>query len=136
MSSPLPPPTSGLVLGERTYDRIKFVVTIFLPALGALYAGLAALWGFGYVEQVVGTLAVVATFLGLVMRVSSNNYEPPITDSTPVGGFNLVENPETGKKVVTLDFDRDPATLESNEQIVFRLNKKQVVENPPEENVE
>lgn len=62
-------------MSNKTYDFLKFVAQILLPALGALYFGLAGIWGLPYGEQIVGTLTVIDTFLGAVLGISSANYK-------------------------------------------------------------
>lgn len=59
---------------NKTYDILKWVATILLPALGTLYFALAGIWNFPYVEQVVGTISAIDTFLGVLLGISSNNY--------------------------------------------------------------
>lgn len=63
-----------MTISSKLYDILKWVVQIVLPACGALYSALAALWGFPYVEQIVGTISAVTVFLGALMKVSSSNY--------------------------------------------------------------
>ena len=52
---------------NKIYDILKFIAQIVLPALGTLYFALAAIWGFPYGEQVVGTITAVDAFLGAVL---------------------------------------------------------------------
>ena len=61
-------------LSNRAYDVLKYIAQIVLPALGALYAALAKIWGFPYGEEIVGTIAAVDLFLGAVLKVSTDNY--------------------------------------------------------------
>ena len=61
-------------LTNKAYDILKWIAMIFLPALGALYFGLSQIWGFPYGEEIVGTLALIDTFLGALLGISSNNY--------------------------------------------------------------
>ena len=63
-----------MTISDKTYDILKWLVQIVIPACAALYAALAALWGFPYVEQIVGTLSAVTVFMGAVLKISSNNY--------------------------------------------------------------
>ncbi len=63
-----------MVFDSKTYDILKWIAMIVLPAIGALYFGLAAIWGLPYGEQVVGTITVIDTFLGALLGISSNNY--------------------------------------------------------------
>jgi hypothetical protein len=61
-------------LSNKVYDILKFIAQIFLPALGTLYFALAGIWGFPYAEQIVGTITAIDTFLGIILGLSSNNY--------------------------------------------------------------
>ncbi len=63
-----------MIMSSKTYEIVKWFVQIVLPACGALYSALAALWGFPYVEQIVGTISAVTVFLGALMKISSTNY--------------------------------------------------------------
>ena len=61
-------------MSNKLYDVLKYIAQVVLPALGTLYFALAGIWGFPYGEQIVGTITAVDTFLGVVLRISSNNY--------------------------------------------------------------
>ena len=62
------------IMSNKVYDFLKYIAQIVLPALGTLYAALAGIWGFPYGEQIVGTIAAVDTFLGVILKLSSNKY--------------------------------------------------------------
>ena len=61
-------------MSNKTYDILKYIAQILLPAIGTLYFALAGIWGFPYGEQIVGTITAVDTFLGVILKVSSNQY--------------------------------------------------------------
>lgn len=61
-------------MNDKTYNVLKWVVMIVLPAIAALYSTLSLLWGFPYMEQIVGTITAIATFLGAMIGVSTANY--------------------------------------------------------------
>ncbi|MFA6777396.1 MAG: phage holin [Bacilli bacterium] len=61
-------------ISNKLYDILKFIASIVLPALGSLYFALATIWNLPFGEEVVGTIAVVTTFLGTVLKISNNNY--------------------------------------------------------------
>ena len=65
-------------MSNKVYDVLKFIAQILLPALGTLYFALAGIWGFPYAEQVVGTITAVDTFLGVVLGISSANYNKEV----------------------------------------------------------
>ena len=62
------------MLSNRTYDILKWVALVFLPALGTLYFALAGIWGLPYAEQLVGTVTAVDTFLGVLLGISTAQY--------------------------------------------------------------
>ena len=58
---------------NKTYDILKWIAQILLPALGTLYFALASIWGFPYAEQIVGTITAVDAFLGVLLGISTKN---------------------------------------------------------------
>lgn len=62
-------------LSNKLYDVLKWVALVVLPALSALYLGLSGIWGFPYGEQVSGTIALIDTFLGALLGISSAQYK-------------------------------------------------------------
>lgn len=61
-------------MSNKTYDILKFIAQIVLPAIGTLYFALASIWGLPYGEQIVGTITAIDTFLGALLGISSANY--------------------------------------------------------------
>lgn len=61
-------------LNNKTYDILKFIAQIVLPAVGTLYFALAGIWNFPYGEEILGTITAVDTFLGAILGLSSVNY--------------------------------------------------------------
>jgi hypothetical protein len=59
---------------NEVYDILKYTAQIVLPAAGTLYFALASIWGLPCGEQVVGTITAVDTFLGLLLGISTANY--------------------------------------------------------------
>lgn len=63
-----------LKMSNETYDALKFVAQIVLPAAGTLYFALAGIWNWPYGEQIVGTITAVDAFLGAILGLSSATY--------------------------------------------------------------
>lgn len=68
-------------MSNKTYDALKVVAQIVLPAAGTLYFALAGIWNLPYGEQVVGTITAIDTFLGAVLGISSATYTGDTTDT-------------------------------------------------------
>lgn len=61
-------------MDNKVYDVLKWITVICLPALGTLYFALSSIWGFPYAEQVVGTISAVTTCLGILLGISTAEY--------------------------------------------------------------
>lgn len=61
-------------LNNRVYDRAKWLVLVFMPALAVLLAQLGDVFEWQQVDVYVSTLNLLAVFLGSIMQLSSHNY--------------------------------------------------------------
>lgn len=61
-------------LSNKVYDILKWVAMVVIPAVGTLYFALAGIWGLPYGEEIVGTLTAVDTFIGVVLGISTMQY--------------------------------------------------------------
>lgn len=59
---------------NKTYDILKWIAQLLLPALGTLYFALASIWGLPYGEQIVGTITAIDAFLGAILGISTAKY--------------------------------------------------------------
>jgi hypothetical protein len=107
-------------LPPNLYDVLKDVALIYLPAFGTLYFALAGIWGFGYAEQVMGTVVSVSTFMGVCLKISKTSYDNSdkgkdgvlvVDQSGPTDVYRLdVTTPldeVADKKTITLKIDND-----------------------------
>lgn len=65
-------------LCNKTYDILKFIAQILIPALASLYFGIAQIWGLPYAEEIIGTLSLIDGFLGVILGISTYNYNRSI----------------------------------------------------------
>lgn len=63
-----------MLLDNKIYDVLKWLVLIFLPALAVLVKGLGDLYSLDHADLYVQTLNLLTVFLGSIMQVSSNYY--------------------------------------------------------------
>lgn len=63
------------MMSNKTYDVLKWIAQIALPAAGTLYAALAGIWGFPYGEEIVGSIMAVDAFLGALLQISTAQYK-------------------------------------------------------------
>lgn len=65
-------------MSNKVYNILKWIAMYLLPAVGTLYFALAGIWGLPYGEQIVGTITAVDTFLGVVLGISTAQYNKSI----------------------------------------------------------
>lgn len=111
-----------MTFNNKTYNALKFVALILLPALIALYLGVSGLWGLGYTEQVAGTLTLLDTFLGAILQISSAKFNADVDGvlHTDGGTDELSGHPNLG-----LTLTKDPAELLGKDKVVLKVG------NPP-----
>lgn len=62
-------------MSNETYDLLKWIAMILLPALGTLYFAVASIWGLPYGEEIVGTITAIDAFLGAILQISNEQYK-------------------------------------------------------------
>jgi len=105
-------------MSNKVYDALKRLVQVILPAFASLYFGLAAIWHLPAAEQVVGTTALIATFLGICLGLSSKKYEAPVDGSMHVNLSNDGEAP------YRLELDDAPEALIDRDLISFKVVRR------------
>ena len=65
-------------MSNSTYDKLKYFAQVILPALCTFVFAVGNIWDIhiltDYSEQIVGTLAALDTLLGVLLKISSDNY--------------------------------------------------------------
>lgn len=61
-------------LNDRTYDWLKWLCCLLLPAIGTFYVRLAGTWGLPYAEQVGQTAQEIAFLIGAIIGISTAQY--------------------------------------------------------------
>lgn len=111
------------LLTNRLYDILKYVALILLPAVGALYFGLGQIWGLPKIEETVGTITIVDTFLGMLIRKSHQDYKN--SDARFDGHIDVLE--DDGDKLYSVNVAGDPIeVLESKDEITLKVNNDEV----------
>lgn len=61
-------------MNNKTYDILKWVALVGLYAVATLLNGIGDIWGMPYTEEIVQTINLVGTVLGIVLGISNINY--------------------------------------------------------------
>jgi len=112
-------PTPLVIKNSKVYDGLKYVAQIFLPALGTLYFGMAQAWGWSNGTEVVGTLVAVDTFLGVLLHLSSVQYNNSTAKYD--GVVRITEN--NLKKNYSLDLHDDIEEIDNKKQVLLKVVK-------------
>lgn len=63
-------------LSNKTYDALKYIALIVLPALAVFYAAISKIWpGMPYPVEIPATIMAVDTLLGELLKLSSDKYK-------------------------------------------------------------
>lgn len=109
--------SSTVQLSNPTYDRLKQTATVLLPGVGALYFALAQIWGLPAAEEVVGTIAAVNVFLGLVLNVSSKGYN---NSDAKFDGVAHLSN-QDGRAYLGLEMNEGPEAVAGKKEVVLKV---------------
>lgn len=63
-----------LLMSDKTYNIMKWIVQYILPGLGVLYAIIAGAANLPYAEIVLAIVMAVDWFLGVILGISTNQY--------------------------------------------------------------
>lgn len=81
-------------LSNETYDLLRWLADMVLPALGTLYFALAGIWNFPYGEQIVGTITAIVAFLDVLLGISKKSYYAELEMPTDDDLLVLAEDEE------------------------------------------
>lgn len=106
-------------VSDRVYNLLRFFAVILLPAFAAAYFGLAQIWGLPKAEEVVGTLTVIDTLLGVVVRTLRKAYE---NSDARFDGAIVVE-PDEVEGVTNLNVSLDPAAVADKNEMLVKIQR-------------
>lgn len=68
-------------MSDETYKKVKWAVSVVLPALGVLVGSLGKAYGWESTDLAVTTITAITAFLGATMLYSTNQYNKEGDDS-------------------------------------------------------
>lgn len=113
------PPTATTLFSNKAYDQLKWVALVLLPALAVLYMGLAPLWDLPKQEAVSGTIILVDTFLGVLLGLSTKQYN---TSGAAFDGHVSLSADEVNG-TTDAAFSIDPNALAGKKQIRLKVHE-------------
>lgn len=113
------PKTKKPILSNSVYNALKKFTTVVLPGLATLYFALTPLWNLPKTESIVGTIAAVNVFLGLLVSISTKSYNQ---SDTKYDGSVELEETASGGKVFSLVVNGDLDKLDQKSQVLLKIN--------------
>ena len=65
---------------NKTYDILKYIALIALPALQVFWLTIGKIWNIEYTVEIGATIGAVALLLGTLLGVSNKNFKQMIDD--------------------------------------------------------
>lgn len=100
-------------MNDKTYDILKRVALIVIPALATFVNAVGIVWGVPYTNEVTATITAFGVFLGAAIGISSKNYEPDTHGNLVVTKHNDVY----------ADFTSEPSNLKDGDTIILKVTK-------------
>lgn len=116
---------------NKVYDILKFISMVVIPAVAALYLGLANLWNWDHTTEVVGSLALFSTFLGTLLQLSAVKYNNSDASTDGYLGATGVD-PDTGNPDLGLTLTEHPKVLMKKKTVRLRVGTPPPAPEPEE----
>lgn len=62
-------------MSNKTYDILKWIGTVVLPAVTTLWLTIGHIWSLPYTDAIGATLAAITTFAAALLGISSVKYQ-------------------------------------------------------------
>lgn len=82
-----------MIFKDKTYDILKWMTMIAIPACATAYTQLANILGWGYGEEVAEVAVIICTLLGTLLGISNYQYYQK-NPKTPVEAYYDLEDLE------------------------------------------
>ena len=70
---------NGLIMKNKTYDILKFIAQILLPAIATLWAAVGTIWELPMADKIEQTILAIVVFadtiLGITLAKASSDYK-------------------------------------------------------------
>lgn len=67
-------------MSNQMYDTLKFIAQLVIPALATLVIAVCQIWHLPFGTEIGATLMAIDTFLGAILKISSDNYVPELDE--------------------------------------------------------
>jgi len=105
-----------MMLSDKQYKALKWIVGIVIPAIGTLYFAIAKIWSLPAGEQILGTLIALQAFLGAILGISTRQYNN--SDAKYDGAVTISETPQ--KHIVAVE-GIHPTEMAKKDEVLLKV---------------
>jgi hypothetical protein len=109
-----------MLINNKIYNIIKWIVVYFLPAIGTLYFSISQIWGLPNAEQVLGTITSLTIFLSMIIGFSNSAFKK---SGSGTDGTMLVDTTNPDKDIYLLQLNKEAMNLAEKDIISFKVDK-------------
>lgn len=62
-------------MSNKTYDILKYIALVAMPALATLVSAIAVIWQVPHCDQVVATITAINTFIGALVVYNKSKWD-------------------------------------------------------------
>lgn len=104
-----------MCFSDETYNFLKWIAQYVLPGFGTLCFAITTIWGLPYGSEIIGTITAFDTFLGVLLGISSSNYEGD--------GTLVVDTSNKTKDIYRIEINDYPEVLASKDTVTLKVNR-------------
>jgi hypothetical protein len=108
----------------RVYDHLKWVALVLLPAVSAAYFGLGQIWHFPFMEEVVGSIAVLDTVLGILINKSSKDFGKKLDSPEFMGHLTIIQEMDGQPLQIRMDPKDSVPIFTENRTVQFLVRRE------------
>lgn len=106
------------LINNKTYDFLKKLVQIILPAFGTFYLTFGNVWDLPGTKQVSDTIIALCTFIGVLLSISARSYNK---SDLKYDGSIEITNREDGSKLYSLNLNDAAEKIDEKKNVNFKV---------------
>lgn len=111
-------PLKDYMISNKTYDFLKKLVQIVLPAFGTFYLTFGNVWDLPGTKQVSDTILAICTFIGVLLTLSAKSYNK---SDLKYDGMIEITNRDDGSKLYSLNLNDAAEKIDGKKNVNFKV---------------
>lgn len=116
---------TGFTFNPKLYNVLKWVALVLLPAVGTFYFAMGQIWHFPAIEEVVGSITALDTFLGILINKSSKNHQAAYDAPSIKGEIVISQDRDGVVQGMRFVATEDPLIFDDGKLAAFQVKREQ-----------